>query len=171
MNNQEQVDSRLRRYARFGRRALLVSVFIGCIWAYGRVFDWLLSAIQHRSAMDLHSDRAPLIHLLLKLGVGVILAWAAAKGLSNLLAKKPFWSEMQWRKVVVVAFCLVLYGTLSDEVKALARYYADDSLEGQLAPLALLDMGVLVLTGLIGWGLWPRGDTGRHRQSGNGKGQ
>lgn len=156
MNDPEQIDVKSRPVVTFMRRALLAVAFIFCLWTYGRVFDWLVAAIEGRYSVKLHFDRAPFIRHFLETGIGVVAAWTVAKGLNNLLTKKPFLWKMYWREVVVVAFCFVLFGTLSDELDQLAPGYGEKEWEDRPSLYVLLDIGILLLTVLIGRGLWPR---------------
>jgi hypothetical protein len=129
----------------FARRSFLVVVFLGCFVLWAVSLRWLAAA-------GITLEKAPLIRSLLLFGVGPIVAWTGANGLNNLLVRQPFLSEMHWREVAVLAFCFALYGVLSDELEALFPGYRDRSTDDP----SLLEVGVLLLCGLIGWGLWPR---------------
>ncbi|MBL7077956.1 MAG: hypothetical protein ISS31_10865 [Kiritimatiellae bacterium] len=98
----------------------LTLVFITILFAYGRYFfngaTWLL---EHLWSSEFYWKDAPLLHLVLRMGVGGALSWIITIGVRNRFRKRPFLDTVNWQKLLVVVFCLCLLLHLNNEVDAL----------------------------------------------------
>lgn len=134
--------------------ALLAAVFIGVFLVYLLVmFRALTWVLEYLLDAKVYWQRTPFLQAILYFGVGLFVSIVCAAGIRNLLDGREFLAGIEWKKLIIVLFCLSMFFGLLDEAERLVPGYTYEDNE-EAGPLFWQVVLAIVLA--VGYAMWPK---------------